>query len=157
MSSGCAFGTGKVFIELRPIDPSFGEAPFAKGRIDKRHEVAQPEQADRLQPARPGLIFVFGRPLVMEPDQKFPVAIPPDSALPGEKGCGTEQCFADEAVDRPVGDQGKQRFDLAIEYTCDDSGERFGDGVAKQGGDLVEWLAQQAQKRLAGFAVAGRA
>ena len=93
----------------------------------------------------------------MEPDPKFPVTIPADAALPGEKGCGTEKRFADEPVDRPVDDQGEQRFDLAIEYTCDDSGERFGDGVAKQGGDLVEWLAQQAQKRLAGVAVAGRA
>ena len=65
---GSAFGLGNVLVELTTISPFFGYAAFAKGAVGKRHQVAQSEQRDRLHPARPGRIIVFGRPLFVEPD-----------------------------------------------------------------------------------------
>ena len=49
---GRAFSFGTVLIELRTINPLLGHAFFTKGTVVKRHQVAQSEQADRLQPAQ---------------------------------------------------------------------------------------------------------
>jgi hypothetical protein len=66
---GRVFGYGNVLVELVTILPFLGYAVFAKGAADQRHQVAQAQQGDRLQPARPGLIAVFGRPLFIQPDK----------------------------------------------------------------------------------------
>ena len=150
---GSAFGFGKVLVELTTISPFFGYAAFAKGAVGKRHQVAQSEQRDRLHPARPGRITVFGRPLFMEPDKKFPKAIALDAAFPCEESRGAEQRFTDESVDRAVDDQGEQRVDIVIEHASDNFGQVFSDGIAEQGVDLIEGPAQQAQQRLVGFPV----
>jgi hypothetical protein len=42
-----------------------------KGVVYRRHQVAQAKQGDRLQPARPGLIAVLGRPCFSDPDKKL--------------------------------------------------------------------------------------
>jgi hypothetical protein len=60
-----------------------------------------------LQPARPGLIAVFGRPLFIEPDKKFPKALALDAAFPCKKSRRAEQRFTDEPVDRTVDHQGE--------------------------------------------------
>ncbi|OCK56644.1 hypothetical protein LMTR3_13405 [Bradyrhizobium sp. LMTR 3] len=102
---GRTFGVGKILIELRAIDP-LGDTVFAEGLVNQRHQITQAEQGDRPQPADPGLIAVFCRPFLMEPDKKSLQPIALDAALPCQEGRCTKQCFTDESVDRAVGDQG---------------------------------------------------
>ena len=140
---GRAFGFCKVLIELRTIDPFYGYAIFTKGVVDKRHQLAQSDLGDRLQPARPGLIAVFGRPCFIEPDKNFPKAIAIDAAFPCEESRGAKQRFTDESVDRAVDDQVQQRVDAVIEHASDNFGQAFSDGIAENGVDLIEGPTQQ--------------
>ncbi len=150
---GRVFGCDKVLIELRTTNPFFGYAVFTKGTVDERHQVAQTEQGDCLQPARPGLIAVFGRPLFMEPDQKFPKPIALDAPLPCQESRRGEQRFTNESINRAIGDQGEQGVGIIIEHASDDFGQAFSDGIAEQVVEFFLGPAQQAQERLAGFLV----
>jgi hypothetical protein len=138
-----ALGFCKVLIELRTIDPFYGYAIFTKGVVDKRHQLAQSDLGDRLQPARPGLIAVFGRPCFIEPDKKFPKAIAINAAFPCEESRGAKQRFTDESVDRAVDDQVQQRVDAVIEHAGDNFGQALSDGIAENGVDLIEGPTQQ--------------
>jgi hypothetical protein len=96
----------------------------------------------------------LGRPLFMEPNKKslHPIAL--GAALPRQERRRAEQRCTDEPVDRAVDHQVEQRVDIAIEHTGDDVGHAFGDGIAEQNFDFLKGTTQQAQERLATFAVA---
>ncbi|WP_291843680.1 hypothetical protein [Bradyrhizobium sp.] len=86
-----AFGFGKVVVEMGTVGPILGDPTFAPGVVDQRHQIAQAEQGDGIQPADPGRIVVVGRPFFVEPHEKFPPPIALDAALPCQESRRAEQ------------------------------------------------------------------
>ena len=75
--------------------------------------VDERSQSDRLPPVRPGLTAVFRRPLLVEPDKKFPTAIALDAAFPRENVAATNNApHLDSSLERSM--QGEQGVGIAI-------------------------------------------